>query len=183
LTGGGVASDGAPGAQGAWGPAAEPLARFLFAVLVVACFAAFFLTQRLKHTPTVVQRFERTPTFVPTSADPEKRQERISFKVSHADTVTVTVIDAKGNAVATLVRNQPVARYKQFSLRWNGRTGPARRHEELTSGSGHRTLVPQNTGRLAPPGEYRVRVTLRRQGGEVLSPWSFTLLAQAAARR
>ena len=30
----------------------------MFALLVLACFAAFFLTQRLKHTPTAVQRFQ-----------------------------------------------------------------------------------------------------------------------------
>jgi hypothetical protein len=178
-----VASEGAPRSAGAWERAAEPLARLVFAVLVVACFLAFFLTQRLKHTPTVLQRFERTPTFAPTSPDPERREERISFKLAHADSVTVAVIDVKGNTVATLVREQPVARYKQFSLRWNGRTGPVRRYERLTSANGHRTLVVHNGGRLAPAGEYRVRVTMRRHGGEVLSPWSFTLLAGAAARR
>ena len=40
---------------------ADPLARVVFALLVLACFAAFFLTQRLKHTPTAVQRFKLTP--------------------------------------------------------------------------------------------------------------------------
>lgn len=183
MTGSDVASDGAPGVEGAWRPAVEPLARAVFAVLVVACFVAFFLTQRLKHTPTVVQRFERTPTFRPASADPEQRQERISFKLSHADAVTVAIIDSNANVVATLVRDRSLPRYKQFSLRWNGRTGPVARYEELTSASGHRSLVPVNTGHLAPPGEYRVRVTLRHQGSEVLSPWSFTLLAGEAGRR
>jgi len=33
----------------------------VFARLVVASFAAFFVTQRLKHTPTVVQRFQHSP--------------------------------------------------------------------------------------------------------------------------
>jgi hypothetical protein len=46
----------------------------------------------------------------------------------------------------------------------------------LVSATGHRTLLPLTRGRLAPPGEYRVRVVLLGKGGrEVFSPWSFTL--------
>jgi hypothetical protein len=148
----------------------------VFVLLVLACFAAFFLTQRLKHTPTVVQRFERTPTFSPRAPSPGRRQERVSFKLDHADRVTVSVIEGKGNVVAVLLRSYPVARYKQLSLRWNGREGVARRYTVLRSASGHRSLVPQNTGRRAPPGEYRIRVYMHRLQREVLSPWSFTLV-------
>ncbi len=162
----------------AWSAARDPLARALFALLVLACVAAFFVTQRLKHTPTAVQRFERTPTFAPRSADPERREERISFKLANADEVSVYVLDSHLNVVATLVRDYPVARYKQFSLRWNGRRGRVVRYEQLVSAHGHHTLVPVNTGPLAAPGEYRVKVDLRRQGNEVYSPWSFTLEAR-----
>jgi hypothetical protein len=165
-----------PASGRTWSPATDPLARAVFALLVLACLAAFFVTQRLKHTPTAVQRFERTPTFQPTSANPARHEEKISFKLAAADDVTVLVVDSHLNTVATLVRDYPVARYKQFSLRWNGRRGTARRLEQLVSSSGHRTLVPINTGPLAPPGEYRLRVDLRRQGGEIYSPWSFTLV-------
>jgi len=174
VTGAGVA--GASGARSAPRPAADPLASAVFAALVIACFAAFFVTQRLKHTPTALQRFERTPTFSPASPSPEARQEKISFKLSHAEAVTVTVIDTKGNTVATLVNDYPVARYKQFSLRWNGRRGTARSYTVLTSASGHQSLLPATRGAPAPAGEYRVRVVLHGQGErEVLSPWSFTL--------
>jgi hypothetical protein len=154
---------------------AEPLARIVFALLVLACFAAFFLTQRLKHTPTAVQRFELTPSFAPTSAG-HLRQERISFKLARADEVTVTIIDAKGDVVATLVRDHPVVRYKQFSLRWNGRMGTAHRVQQIVSSAGHVSLLPENRGRLASPGEYRVRVSLRGQGRTVFSPRSFALV-------
>jgi hypothetical protein len=156
---------------------AAPLARIVFAVLVLACFAAFFISQRLKHTPTFVQKFERTPSFTP-SAGPPGNLEQISFKLAGADDVTVTIIDVKGNVVATLVRDRAVARYKQFSLRWNGRRGTAHRYRQLTTPSGRPILEPLNTGRLAPPGEYRVRVSLRRHGGSVLSPFSFTLVGR-----
>jgi hypothetical protein len=157
-------------------PSQDPLVPVVFALLVLACFAAFFVTQRLKHTPTVVQRFERTPTFNPRSSIPEDRQEHISFKLSKADEVTVAIVDSGLGVVATLVSDYPVQRYKQFSLRWNGRRGRARSYRVLVSASGHRSLLPATDGALAPAGEYRVRVTLRRQHREVLSPWSFTLV-------
>jgi hypothetical protein len=166
----GGASDAAPAPH-----AVDPLIPVVFAVLVVACFAAFFLTQRLKHTPTAVQHFERTPTFSPLGPDPEAREEHLSFKLSSADRVTVTVVDSNLNTVATLLSGYPAPRYKQVSVRWNGRRGSASGVRVLVSASGHRSLLPRNTGRLAPPGEYRVRVALARQGREVVSPWSFTL--------
>jgi FlgD Ig-like domain len=132
----------------------DPLARAVFAVLVLACFAAFIVTQRLKHTPTAVQRFQLTPVFSPTPSGHIK-EELISFKLAHAEKVTVTIIDPAGNTVATLVRNRSVARYKQFSLRWNG----------VTAG-----------GKPAPAGEYRVRVSLHQQHRSVFSPRSFMLV-------
>jgi len=154
---------------------ADPLARVVFALLVIACFGAFFVTQRFKHTPTVLQSFERTPTFSPTATGPTK-QERISFKIAQADLVTVAIVNAKGDVVATLMRDHPVARYKQFSLRWNGRSGTARSYTTLHSANGHSILVPENEGPLAPAGEYRVHFDLRKESREVFGPRSFTLV-------
>jgi hypothetical protein len=156
-------------------PEIERLARLVFALLVLACVIAFFLTQRLKHTPTDVQRFERTPSFEPESSSAARRQEQISFKLANAEAVTVAIVDANLNVVATLVQNYPLPRYKQFSLRWNGRRGTAHTYQHLRLPSGHQILVPLNDGALAPSGEYRVRVDLRGKGREVFSPWSFTL--------
>ena len=159
------------------GPAAERSARAVFALLVLACLAAFFVTQRLKHTPTAVQAFKLTPAFSPALAGPSA-QEHISFKLARADEVTVEIERASGGVAATLLRDQPVARYKQFSLRWNGRLGTAPGYTVLTAPNGHRTLLPANDGPLAPAGEYRVRVSLREQGRSVLSPRSFTLVGR-----
>jgi len=156
-------------------PSAERAARAVFAVLVVACFAAFFITQRLKHTPTAVQMFKLTPRFSPTPAGHIK-EERISFRLARADEVTVTVENSAGSEVATLVRDQPLTRYKQFSLRWDGRTGVARSYRVVVAADGHASLEPANDGPLAPAGEYRVRVSLREQHRSVQSPSSFTLL-------
>jgi len=153
----------------------DPLAGTVFALLVLACFAAFFVTQRLKHTPTVVQRFDHSTAFSPSSPG-YLHQEHISFRLASADEVTVTIIDSGGNTVATLVRDHPVPRYKPFSLRWNGRRGTARAYGEVVTPRGYRSLVPYTLGSLAPAGEYRVRVHLRRQNRTVTSPWTFSLV-------
>jgi hypothetical protein len=155
--------------------AGDPLGRAVFAALVVACFLAFFLTQRLKHTPTSVQRFQLTSNFSPTPAGRHK-EESISFKLSHAERVTVAVIDSRGNVVATLLREHPVPRYKQLSLRWNGRRGTARSYRTAATPGGHAYLVPATRGPGAPAGEYRVRLTLSGQSAPVLSPRSFGLV-------
>jgi hypothetical protein len=154
----------------------DPLVRVVFAVLVLACFAAFFVTQRLKHTPTAVQLFKLTPRFSPAPSGHIKEEE-ISFKLAQADEATVTIIDAKGNLVATLVRDRRLLAYKQFSLRWNGRVGPAARYRYLKTPAGHTIVVAESAGALAPAGVYRVRVSLRRANRTVLSPRSFTLVA------
>lgn len=168
----------AAGAAGDWqgasrDPGVERLARVVFAVLVVGCFVAFAVTQRLKHTPTAVQNFERTTAFYPTRRAAagcrgrvprglvlaSKRVEYVSFKLARADAVTVAVINAAGGEEATLVRDLPVERYKQVSLCWNGQRGPRQR------------------GGLAPPGEYRLRVSLRGRELPVYSPEGFELRA------
>jgi hypothetical protein len=152
-------------------------ARIVFAALVLASFAAFFITQRLKHTPTVVQRFQLTSNFSPTPAGRHK-QEQISFKLSHAERATVAVIDSDGNVVATLLGDYAVPRYKQLSLRWNGRRGRAHGYRVAETASGHSYIEPKNTGAPAPNGEYRVRLTLSRQREPVLSPRSFALVGR-----
>jgi hypothetical protein len=158
------------------GRRAQPwLAQLVFALLVLACFAAFFVTQRLKHTPTAVQRFELTSSFSPRSGATNDL-ERISFKLAHADHVTVTIVNSAGDTVATLVRDHPVRRYKQFSVRWNGRSGTAHRYGTQRTARGRIILVPLNEGALAPTGEYRVRVSLRDQHRTVFSPSNFTLV-------
>ncbi len=166
--------DDAPGRARASASGSDPLARLVFALLVIACFAAFLITQRLKHTPTAVQDFDLTPFFSPYPSGHVK-QAAISFKLEHAEAVTVTIIDSDGNTVATLVRERPVARYKQFSLRWNGRRGIAHRYVLTHSPRGLAILVPIDEGAIAPAGEYRVRVGLSGHS-PVLSPRSVTLV-------
>jgi len=153
--------------------APQPLAKVVFGTLVLACFAAFAITQHLKHTPTVVQNFKMTPYLLP-SATGRRRVEHLSFRISHTDEVTVTILDAGNAEVATLLSSRPLARYTQLSLQWDGHRGPTT-PPAPASGTPHDPLVPVDHGPLAPPGEYRVRVSLRRQNRKVLSPRSFTL--------
>jgi hypothetical protein len=174
----GAVGGGAGGAERAPRQGSEGtdhLAAAVFAVLVAACFLAFFLTQRLKHKPNSVQTFQLTSNFAPVPSGRHKR-EQISFKLARAERVTVAVIDVRGNVVATLLVRHPVPRYKQLSLRWNGHRGTARSYRTQTTASGRTFLIPQNRGRLAPAGEYRVRLTLSGQPNPVLSPRSFALV-------
>lgn len=145
----------------------------VFAVLVVACFAAFVITQRLKHTPTPVQNFEADEAFYPTGApeascrgrvprsqvNSSKQVEYLSFKPTHAEAVTAEIIDSAERYVATIVRDLPAERYKQLSLCWNGQRGPTQ------------------SGGLAPVGEYRMRVRLLSLDRTVNATDSFKLEA------
>ncbi len=158
-------------------PASDTYARAVFALLVVACFIAFFLTQRLKHTPTIVQAFKLTPRFTPLAAG-EQQLEKISFRLAHGDEVTVSIVDSSGDDVATLLRDLPVVRYKQLSIRWSGREGNSRGYRLVPGPNGRPALEPRLHGRLAPAGEYRVRVSLRKQHRTVFSPRTFALVIE-----
>ncbi len=161
--------------RSAGGDASERLARTIFALLVLACFVAFFLTQHLKHTPTVVQSFKLTTSFSPTPAGHVK-EEKISFKLARADAVTVTIVDSSGATVATLLSDYPMKRYKALSLRWNGRRGTARSYRLVPGPNGKQALSARLHGPKAPVGEYRVRVSLRAQHRTVFSPRGFKLV-------
>jgi hypothetical protein len=166
--------DGVPDRVRSPAAGSDPLAAFVFAVLVVACFVAFLITQRLKHTPTAVHRYGLSTAFSPYRGAQAKLEE-ISFELANAEPVTVTIIDSAGNTVATLFRNYPAPRYKDVSLRWNGRRGNAHRVGHLITPAGRSIPVPDNEGAIAPPGEYRVSLSLPNHG-QVLLPRSFSLV-------
>jgi hypothetical protein len=158
-------------------PVSDRPAQAVFGLLVLACFAAFFVTQRLKHTPTALQEFHVSASFEP-GLPGVAGEERISFKPARTDTVTVAIVSSDGGQVATLLSGWPVERYKKVYVRWNGRRGPARGHTVLLSPHGLPILLPTNTGAFAPAGEYRVRVTLRSRRTPVLSPEAFKLVGR-----
>jgi hypothetical protein len=155
----------------------ERLARVVFALLVVGCFAAFVVTQRLKHTPTPVQKFKMDSSFAPESAGTH-RLEAISFELAKADDVTVTIVSSAGVDVATLVRDRPLARYKRLSLRWSGREGIAHGYTVLTSPHGYKSRLAAISGPIAPPGEYHLTVSLRAQKRTIPSTRDFKLVRE-----
>ena len=144
----------------------------MFALLVLACFGAIFLTQRLKHTPTAVQEIRFDSSFAPTAAAGGPTQA-ISFRTAHNDEVVVRVTDGAGDVVATIVAGYPVHRYRHLHLYWNGHTGPC-------AAPASPACAGSMTGPLAAPGSYRLRITLVHERRTVDSASSFRLLAPAA---
>ena len=127
--------------------------RVVFGLLVVATVGAFFVAQRLKSEPAVVNRVETRKFFSP-NGDGRRDTQELSFTLKQADDVTVDVLDGDGERVARLASAQPAVRFRPLRLTWDGRT---------------------DSGSRAPDGRYRVRIGLRRQGRSVVDPGSFTL--------
>ncbi len=149
----------------------DPLAAAVFLLLVLACIGALFVTQRLKHTATVVQEIRLAPAFAPTAAAGGP-SEATSFRTANNDDVTVEVIDGSGNVVATVIADHPQRRYRHLYLYWDGHTGPCAAPAAATCPS---TM----TGPLAAPGSYRLRITLLHERRTVDSPNAFRLLSAA----
>jgi FlgD Ig-like domain len=122
------------------------LARAVFVLLVGATFSAFFVAQRLKSTPPVVDVGRLTKFFSP-NGDGRRDVNEISFTVKEADDVTVSVVDADGSQVRRLATGVAAKRFRPVVLSWDGRT---------------------DSGTAASDGLYRLRFALRRQGRSVV---------------
>jgi hypothetical protein len=165
-----VSTVATPARARAAGP--DPRAAAVFGLLVLACLGAFFLTQRLKHTPTAVGSIRLAVSFAPTPA-PDGPSERMSFHIIKNDRVTVAVVDGTGAVAATVIFDHPLRRYKRLLMYWNGHRGPCPAPGALTCAS-------TESGPLVAPGTYRLRITLLGQHRTLYSPQSFRL--QAIAR-
>jgi hypothetical protein len=121
----------------------------IFGVLVAATFAAFFVAQRLKNAPSVVQRLMATYTFSP-NGDGRYDAAHITFRIKQADDVTVDILDADGDPVRTLMDDEHLDAYKPIdpSLKWDGR---------------------DDDGQLVPDGRYKIRITLRHLGRSLIA--------------
>jgi hypothetical protein len=123
-------------------------ARIVFALLVGATFAAFFVAQELKSTPPRVQDLFAKPFFSP-NRDGRFDRARMSFQLKRTDDVTATVVDRGGDEIRVLADNRRLRAGRQLRLVWDG-----------TDAAGH----------TVPDGIYRIRLNLRRQGRAVLVP-------------
>jgi hypothetical protein len=131
----------------------------VFGVLVAATFAAFFVAQRLKNSPSVIQRL-RVDTFgiggdvFSPNGDGRRDRVRFALRLKKADHVTLAIVNTKGDVVRTVLSDRAVKAYTtigQPGVPWDGR---------------------DDAGRMVPDGRYRLRITLRDQGRSVLVPRS-----------
>lgn len=136
------------------------LAPAIVGFLVVATIGAFAYAQRLKREPLVLDRVTlgvptkpgRTGAFTP-NGDCVFDNARIRFRITRSDRAYVQIIDPDGELVRTLARDRYLKRYRFFTFHWDGRT---------------------ETGALASPGRYKLRVVLLdedrslRPGGALL---------------
>jgi hypothetical protein len=123
--------------------------RIVFALLVCATFAAFFVAQELKSTPPLVQDVTRQSPYFSPNKDGRFDRARISFRLKRTDDVTATVVDANGDDVREIVSNRRLRAKQRLRLVWDG---------------------TDERGRAVADGTYRVRVNLRRQGRAIVIP-------------
>src|SRR5438067_5488948 len=122
-------------------PRMGTLATIVFAALVVATVAAFFVTQRLKRSAPVV-RHVMLPLYISPNGDGRKDTAVIRLRLPKADDrVTVSIVDANGDEVRRLADRRLSKGRHRFV--WNGRDSSAA---------------------ILPDGFYYLRVVLGGQG-------------------
>jgi hypothetical protein len=132
-------------------PAARPTGALVaiaaFALLVAATVGAFFVTTRLKRSAPIVEKLTFARYLSP-NGDGRRDFVDIGFRIKRSDEVTVSLVDADGDEVRTLLSDLELEKGRH-RFRWDGRL---------------------DSGARAPDGEYRVRVGLRRQARTITSP-------------
>lgn len=128
-------------------------ARAIFALLVAATFGAFFVAQRLKHTPTVLQEVKGKRVFSP-NGDGFKDVLRVRFQIKNTDVISVDAIDEDDRIVASLLEDRRLRAGTPVRVRWNGR---------------------DEAGQRLPDGVYRLQVVLRNEGRTVVMRRRFRL--------
>jgi hypothetical protein len=127
------------------GPGAPLVGRIVFAGLIIATLAAFFISQHLKVTTPFIAGL---PHPNPASIDPARgpancRSTTVSFfLLHHVDDVDVYVVNQSGTTVRSLVRGLFMRKKETRSFTWNGR---------------------DSSGRPVAPGSYFFRVFLIHQ--------------------
>src|SRR5690349_3066758 len=135
------------------------VARITFVVLVLATFAAFFVAQRLKSEPPVIEVPQITRSFSP-NGDGKRDVSRIAVVVKVADDVTVDVVNLDGDRVRRLRDSVPMRPNRWLRADWDGRG---------------------DDGRVVPDGRYRLRVTLRDEGRSAVVQKTMTVDTKAPA--
>jgi N,N-dimethylformamidase beta subunit-like, C-terminal/FlgD Ig-like domain len=118
----------------------RPIVRAVFAVLVVATIAAFFVTQQLKGEFPLVIRFATKPAHFSPNGDGYRDTSRIGFDLSEPASVSFMVIDAEGTEVREVVTDRRLAGDAKHRFTWDGRN---------------------DEGNVVADGTYRMRVVRR----------------------
>jgi flagellar hook assembly protein FlgD len=132
-----------------------------FIALVAATFAAFFVAQRLKGAPPVVELRHPVTPFSP-NGDHRRDVARFGLEVRHADRLSVEIVDDNGGSVRRLAEGVHARAGVPIQLAWGG-------HDD--------------TGATVPDGAYHVRVTLGRSGRTVTVPRALRVDTKAPVPR
>jgi hypothetical protein len=131
----------------------------IFALLVVATIAAFAYAQRRKREPLILDKVTFSPllagrSVITPNGDGRNDFVHIRFRLTRTDrgivdvvdrdehpvkTFTVKILSEKGRVTSRVPPGGELEAFKNFALRWNGRT---------------------NAGALVPTGPYHLRVRL-----------------------
>ena len=122
---------------------ARPLVRAVFALLVVATIAAFFVTQQLKSEDALVLRFAAKPKQFSPNDDGARDRSEIGFDLSRPATVSFYVMDGEGTEIRRVVDDRALAGDTKHRFTWDGR---------------------DDDGMPVPDGLYRMRVVQRSEG-------------------
>src|SRR3712207_1291677 len=122
---------------------ARPLVRAVFALLVVATIAAFFVTQQLKSEFPLVIRFAAKPKQFSPNGDDYRDRVQVGFDLSEPATVSFSIMDSEGNEVRRIVDERHLAGDTKHRFGWDGR---------------------DDDGKPVPDGVYRMRVVRRDEG-------------------
>src|ERR671910_24156 len=87
----------------------RPLVRVVFALLVLATIAAFFVTQQLKSEFPLVIRFATKPPHFSPNGDRYRDGSIVGFDLSEPAEVTFSITDGEGNEVRRIVDERRLA--------------------------------------------------------------------------
>ena len=127
-------------------------AAIAFAVLLAATAGAFFVASLLKSQPAEIELLKRNLFFSP-NGDGKRDKERLVFSLEDSETAAVDIVDADGARVRRVQEELRIRPGSKLKVVWDGR---------------------DDDGRVAPDGEYRMRLILGK-GRSLLAPRFFLL--------
>ena len=141
----------APGTRRSSDSLARGLPRVLSTVLVlgllVGTSAAFAITERLKLVPSPIIAPKVTEAFSPV-CDCATDVGRVQFRLRDPDRLTVSIVDADGGTVQTVVRGEEHGA-GPVEFRWDGRGASEGEYRaKVHLARARRTIVIPNTMRL-----------------------------------